>query len=185
MIKKSVHYWAFTFITLTSGLIWLIYSAPDPQTVTGGLIPAPKQGFLAPDFALKTITGETIRFSELDDKVVLINFWASWCFPCRAEMPAMQQVYLDYQHLGLEILAVNATNQDSLSSILNFVEEYGLTFPILLDNDGEISRKYQVRSLPSSFFVDKNGIVDDVIIGGPMAEALLRIRIEELMEKGE
>jgi cytochrome c biogenesis protein CcmG, thiol:disulfide interchange protein DsbE len=184
-MNKSVIYWVFTFSILSIGLFWIFLSSPDPQAVTGGQIPAPRQGFLSPDFALQTIDGDTFHLSDLDHQVVLINFWASWCYPCRAEMPAMQRVYLDYQHLGFEILAVNTTNQDSLPAVIDFVEDYGLTFPILLDNNGEVSRKYQVRSLPSSFFIDNHGIVDDVIIGGPMAEALLRIRIEELLRKGD
>ncbi|MBE0410970.1 MAG: TlpA family protein disulfide reductase [Anaerolineales bacterium] len=181
-MKSIAYHWIGSIIILSFGIFWIIFSAPDPETVTGGLIPAPRQGFLSPDFTLQTLDGNTIQLSDLNDQVVLINFWATWCPPCRAEMPAMQRVYADYHHLGFEILAVNATNQDSLSAVANFIADYQLTFPILLDYDGEISKNYQVFSLPTSFFIDKNGVIQEMIIGGPMAEALLRIRIEQLIE---
>lgn len=94
----------------------------------------------------------------------------------------MEDVYQDYQGQGFVILAVNATNQDSRPEALAFAQELGLTFPILFDTTGEVSRLYQLRALPSSFFIDKNGVIQEVVIGGPMADALLRIRVEELLE---
>jgi cytochrome c biogenesis protein CcmG/thiol:disulfide interchange protein DsbE len=114
---------------------------------------------------------------------VLINIWTSWCPPCRAEMPALQQVYEAYRDQGFEILAVNATNQDSQQDAVGFAQELGLTFPILLDSTGEVSNLYQLRSLPTSFFVDSRGIIHEVVIGGPMSEALLRTRVQQLLEE--
>lgn len=80
------------------------------------------------------------------------------------------------------VLAVNMTYQDDPFAVLPFVTEQGLSFPILLDETGEMADDYQLRSLPSSFFVDRNGIINEVVIGGPMAEALLRTRVEEILE---
>ncbi len=114
---------------------------------------------------------------------MLINLWTSWCPPCKAEMPALQRVYEDYQEQGLEILAVNATNQDRLADAAAFAGQLGLTFPILFDEDGEVSLLYQLRSLPTTYFIDRQGIIQDVVIGGPMSEALLRIRIDQLLEE--
>lgn len=97
-------------------------------------------------------------------------------------MPDLEQVYQDYQSEGLIILGVNATNQDDPEKAVSFAKEYGLTFPILFDKDGKVSQLYQLQALPTSFFVDKNGVIQDVVIGGPMSSALLRIRVEQLLK---
>lgn len=98
-------------------------------------------------------------------------------------MPAMQKAYEAYQDQGFVILAVNATNQDSRQDAVDFAGQYGLTFPILLDTSGEVSSLYQLRSLPTSFFIDRHGVIQEVVIGGPMSEALLRTRVQQLMEE--
>jgi len=167
---------------LVAGLAWLLLSADTSGTSTAGQIPAPQVGFLAPDFSLETLEGETITLSDLRGKAVLVNLWATWCPPCRAEMPAIQRLYEEYKDQGFIVLAVNATNQDDLSKIPAFIKEYSLTFPIPLDTAGTVSRQYQLRSLPSSYFIGRNGIVQEVVIGGPMAETLLRTRIEKILE---
>ncbi|MFO7584258.1 MAG: TlpA disulfide reductase family protein [Anaerolineales bacterium] len=169
-------------LLLALGWIWLA-RAPQGAT-TAGLIPAPQAGFLAPDFSLDNLDGESVRLDDLRGSVVLINVWATWCPPCRAEMPAMQRVYEDYQAQGFEILAVNATTQDTFANLGPFVEEYRLTFPILLDVAGEVTRAYRVMSLPTSFFVGRDGVIREVVVGGPMDEALLRTRIEDLLKEG-
>ncbi len=145
--------------------------------------PLPHPGFPAPDFTLLTPDGEQVSLADLHGQPVIINLWASWCPPCRAEMPALQSVYEAYQDQGLVILALNATNQDSLQAALEFTRDLGLEIPILLDPDGRVSSLYQLRSLPTTFFVDPEGVIRDVVIGGPMAEALLRVRVEQLLEE--
>ena len=98
-------------------------------------------------------------------------------------MPAMQRIYESYQEQGFVILAVNATNQDSPNSAAAFAVEHSLTFPILLDVDGAVSGLYRLRSLPTSFFVNREGIIEEIVIGGPMSEALLQTRVENLLEE--
>jgi peroxiredoxin len=98
-------------------------------------------------------------------------------------MPAMQQVYRDFEQDGFVVLAVNNLQQDNRDSVETFVLEENLTFPVLLDNSGSVSSRYQVNSMPTSFFIDPEGIIREVVIGGPMSEALLRTRIENLMVK--
>ncbi len=169
-------------LILILGLAWIFVSADKTGTSTSGQIPAPQQGFLAPDFELKTIEGETIKLSDLRGQAVLVNLWATWCPPCRAEMPAIEKVYNDYKDEGFVVLAVNMTYQDTFADIAPFIDEYGLTFPILLDETSEVGTAYQLRSLPSSFFIDREGIIREVVIGGPMAEALLRTRVEEILK---
>ena len=169
-------------IILLLGIAWIFISADKSGTSTSGKIPAPQRGFLAPDFELKTPTGESIRLSDLRGQAVLVNLWATWCPPCRAEMQTIEKLYNEYKVQGFTVLAVNMTYQDDPFAIMPFVDEQGLTFPILLDETGEMANAYQLRSLPSSFFIDRNGVINEVVIGGPMAEALLRTRIEDLLK---
>lgn len=169
-------------IVLLLGFAWIFISADKTGTSTSGQIPAPQQGFLAPDFELKTIEGETVKLSDLRGQAVLVNLWATWCPPCRAEMPAIEKIYTEYKDEGFVVLAVNMTYQDTFSNIAPFIDEYGLTFPILLDETGSAGAAYQLRSLPSSFFIGRDGIISEVVIGGPMAEALLRTRVEEILK---
>ena len=170
------------FILLAAGFAWILFSADKSGTSTAGKIPAPQTGFLAPEFALKTPEGETIQLSDLRGQPVLVNLWATWCPPCRAEMQTLETVYNDYKDQGFIVLAVNMTSQDDPQAVLPFVTERGLTYPILLDDKGEIAKAYQMKSLPSSFFINRDGTINEVVIGGPMAEALLQTRIEEMMK---
>jgi peroxiredoxin len=169
-------------IILVCGLAWMWVSA-NPQNTSPGEISAPQAGFLAPDFRLNTLTGSEIHLSDLRGKAVLVNIWASWCPPCRAEMPAIERVYQSYKDQGLVVLAVNATSLDSMVNATSFVSENKLNFPILLDEKGSIIHLYQAESLPSSFFIGRDGIIQEVVIGGPMAEALLISRVEKLLGK--
>jgi peroxiredoxin len=169
-------------IVLILGLLWIVVSIDRSRSGTSSRIQAPQAGFLAPDFELGTLTGETIKLSDLRGQAVLVNLWATWCPPCRAEMQTIETVYKEYKDRGFTVLAVNMTYQDNPSAVLPFVNEQGLTFPILLDRTGEMSKAYQLKSLPSSFFIDREGVIEEVVIGGPMAEALLRTRIEKILE---
>jgi peroxiredoxin len=167
---------------LAMGLAWMLISADRSGASTSGLIPAPQQGFLAPDFELKRPTGESVRLSELRGQAVLVNLWATWCPPCRAEMQSIEKAYQEYRDQGFTVLAVNMTYQDDPLAIMPFVDEQGLTFPILLDETGDMATAYQLRSLPSSYFIRRDGMINEVVIGGPMSEALLRTRIEDLLK---
>lgn len=167
---------------LAAGLAWILFSADRTGTSTAGQVPAPQAGFLAPDFELQTLDGKTVKLSDLRGQAVLVNLWATWCPPCRAEMQTLETVYQDYKEQGFTVLAVNMTSQDDAQAIRPFVDERRLTYPILLDETGEVGRAYEMKSLPSSFFIDRQGIIREVVIGGPMAEALLRTRIEQILE---
>ncbi|KNE21352.1 peroxiredoxin family protein [Virgibacillus pantothenticus] len=114
-------------------------------------------GNLAPDFKLPTLDGELIQLSELRGKRVMVNFWATWCPPCRAEMPDMQKFH---ENKDINILAVNLTETEGdLMNIQNFVSEYELTFPILKDENTEVANRYQIQPIPSTFMIDSNGII--------------------------
>jgi len=169
-------------ILLLAGLAWIFLSADKTGASTAGRIPAPQKGFLAPEISLYTPQGEKYTLSELKSKAVLVNIWATWCPPCRAEMPAIEKIYEEYKDKGLVVLGVNATSQDNPLDIAPFVTQYGITFPILLDETGSVAQKYDLRSLPSSYFINRDGTINEVVIGGPMSEALLRTRVEEILK---
>jgi len=117
--------------------------------------------------------------------VVIVNLWASWCPPCRAEMPALQNLHASLQDQGLVVLGVNATDQDSEAAARAFVKAQGLTFPVVLDVDGEASRAYALQALPSTFIVDRRGVIREALIGGPVREATLRSLITPLLAEGD
>ena len=167
---------------LVLGLVWIYLSADGSGASTAGQVPAPQQGFLAPDFELNTPAGETVKLSDLRGQAVLVNLWATWCPPCRAEMQSIEKVFQEYKDQGFTVLAINMTYQDDPLAVTPFVDKQELTFPILLDETGELGQAYQLRSLPSSYFIRRDGIINEVVIGGPMSEALLRTRIEEILK---
>lgn len=165
------------------GAAWIWRSAVPASATQSGEISSPREGFAAPDFSLELMRGGEVTLSDLRGKVVIVNLWASWCPPCRAEMPALQRLYEDNHERGLEILAVNTTFQDSAGTAQAFVDELGLTFPVPLDRSGEVSRLYQLRALPSTFFIDRHGVIRQVVLGGPMSEATLQVAVEILLEE--
>jgi cytochrome c biogenesis protein CcmG, thiol:disulfide interchange protein DsbE len=167
-------------LVLIAGAAWIAFNADT--TAATGKTSAPQAGFAAPDFTLQTPNGEEYTLSELKGNAVMVNLWATWCPPCRAEMPAIEKMVQEYKDQGLVVLAVNMTYQDNPADIAPFIQEYDLAFPILLDETGKVGAAYQLRSLPSSYFINRTGIIQEVVIGGPMSEALLRTRIEQILK---
>ena len=110
----------------------------------------------APEFTLTDLAGGTQRLSDYRGKGVLLNFWATWCVPCRTEMPSMERAYRALREKGVTILAVSL-DAGSQAPVEAFVKEFGFTFPILLDSSGASSRAYRVFGLPTSFLIDWNG----------------------------
>ncbi|MGD2251849.1 MAG: redoxin domain-containing protein [Anaerolineales bacterium] len=130
---------------------------PNPTPIP---LPSPTEepeGPLAEDFELSSAQGQSVRLTDYRGNVVLINFWATWCFPCVAEMPAIQDRFEKYQDQGFVVLAINS--EDSLNEILAFASDHGLTFPFLLDAGGRVEADYRVRAYPTSFFVSRGGVI--------------------------
>jgi peroxiredoxin len=135
---------------------------------------------IATDFTLQSLDGESVTLSDLRGKVVLINFWTTWCKPCVLEMPSMEKLYRKYKDKGFTILAIDIMEQPE--PIRKFVKENNLTFPILLDTKGKVRGKYRVTGIPNSYLVDKDGQLVGRFIGprewdNEHAEAI----IEELL----
>ena len=114
-------------------------------------------GQVAPDFALKSSTGENLRLSEYRGDVVMINFWATWCGPCRQEMPLLNDLFNRYQRVGFSLLGVNI--DDDSRRAMQMVEDLGVDFPILFDETKAVSKLYQVEAMPVTVIVDREGTV--------------------------
>jgi len=110
---------------------------------------------VAPDFTLKSKGGSNIRLADLKGKVVLINFWASWCGPCRQEMPALDQLYTRYQRGGFTVLGVNVETDSRAAD--NLLKKIPVSFPILYDSTSSVSELYQVQAMPTSLLIDRDG----------------------------
>ena len=172
-------------VSLVLGILWTAASrVPSAVSAPLSSSPSPREGFLAPDFTLDTLDGNTITLSELRGQIVVINFWATWCLPCREETPALEKSYEQYKDSGVVILGVNLTDQDSIREVESFVQEFRLTYPILLDRDGTVSNTlYQIKGLPTTFFVNREGIIRTAVVGGPMSETFIRSKIEALLQE--
>ncbi|MDR4494514.1 MAG: redoxin domain-containing protein [Nitrospirales bacterium] len=126
--------------------------------------PRPTLGSQAPEFRLLDMDGRSVALSDMQGKVVLLNFWATWCFPCRVEMPSMEALYRSYREKGLEILAVSVDEQGPAVT-RPFQEDKGLTFPILHDRDYQVGLIYGARSLPMTYIIDRQGIIRERVFG--------------------
>lgn len=126
---------------------------------------APRIGYFAPSFDLAKLDGEPrMGVSGERDKPLLLNFWASWCGPCELEAPDL--VYLHQKHgEKLDVYAVNATFSDSIREVESFVDKHGFQFPVLMDTEGTVSKRYNARGFPMTFLIDRNGVIHDVILG--------------------
>ena len=182
MLKTRFEWTVVLLLAALLGTAWIIVSK-EPVTQASGpitLTEAPIVGFLAPDFSLQTAVGQTVTLSEITGQPVVLNFWASWCAPCRVEMPSLQQASRTYNGRAAFI----GINQgENSTTITEFGNEYGVTYPLLVDQDNLVNRLYEVNSLPTTIFIDQNGVVREVIIG-ILSEAVLQSRLDDMLAAG-
>lgn len=153
---------------------------PVSKNIPGADLSKVQEGKPAPDFNLTTLDGETVKLSDYKGKKVILNFWATWCPPCKAEMPHMQNFYEQNQENGIEILAVNLTNMDKGKKVIEeFANDHQLTFTIPLDEEGTIGMQYQAFTIPTSYIIDSNGIITKRIVG-PMDESIMEKLTNEI-----
>ena len=146
-------------------LLWLIIMT-SVLLITGcstGPDQGPRVGKPAPDFQFQTADGQSTSLSNLRGKPVLLNFWATECPPCVWEMPWLQEVYEEWSAKGLVLLAINIG--ESSSRVQEFMQSEGLSLPVVLDEEGDIAQKYNIIGIPSTFFVDKEGVIRAMRIG--------------------
>ncbi|MHB1393421.1 MAG: TlpA disulfide reductase family protein [Clostridia bacterium] len=125
-----------------------------------------EKGDQAPDFGLKTLDGKQAKLSDYRGKKVILNFWATWCPPCRAEIPDMEKFYSSYKDKGIVILGVNLTQSEkSQSDVGDFAKSYGITYPVVLDAENSVAGVYQVSAIPTSYIIDSRGIISEKVVG--------------------
>ena len=163
-MKRNLWVIAIAAVLLAAALYRNFAGADDAVLPTEQ---APKEDFLAPEFTLESMRDGTLSVGGPRDKALLINFWASWCDPCKLEAPDLVELYEEYKD-KLDIYAVNATNDDKKAKAEAFADEYGFAFPVLWDrpkDEGSVAELYGVLGYPTSFIVDKNGVIRHVILG--------------------
>jgi peroxiredoxin len=163
-------------LAVSGGTAWAADAAFDGLAITHV-----SGGVQAPEFDLATADGKRVSLTALRGHVVLLNFWATWCPPCREEMPSMERLYQEFKTQGLAVLAVDI--QESPKQVARFMRDFRLTFPALLDTDAAVAGRYGARGLPSTYLIDRNGRVVGQAVGprdwsGPAAKALIRLLLE-------
>jgi cytochrome c biogenesis protein CcmG, thiol:disulfide interchange protein DsbE len=141
---------------------------------------APKVGARAPDFSMQSLDKSTVSLSDLLGRPILISYWATWCVPCKKELPILQKIYQENKARGLVIVTVDAIEQDEEAKVSAIVNENQLTLPVLLDSGNQFYTNYQVQFFPTSFFVDASGIIRQITLGDSN-EQKLRTDIEKLL----
>lgn len=181
MIQRWLSWGALLLLAAVLGTGWIVASREEPSQATfRPQAEAPHVGNLAPDFTVPTLTGETVSLADLqtaDGRPVVLNFWATWCPPCRVEMPFFQR--LSDQYAG-QVAIVGVNQAESAAKIAPFAEEFGLTYPLLVDEDLKVNNRYGVLNLPTTIFIDGNGVVREVLIG-TISQAVLEDRIQDLL----
>lgn len=172
-------------ITLIVCLFLLIAMGPGSAGNTSGSPGSPLNtdniiNSRAPDFTLKDLNGKTVSLSAFKGKVVLLNFWATWCPPCREEMPALNKLYHETKHRGFEIIAVSTDK--SVSDTKGFLQKNKLDFPVLFDEDRSVAKLYRVFSMPTTFLIDRNGMIVEKFYGEyDWTETETKGKIEKLL----
>ncbi len=157
-------------------------SSQEGSSTTGPkgseLAPAPEIGRLAPDFTLVDLEGNSVTLSDFRGKTVFVNFWATWCPPCRAEMPEIEAVYQEYKDKGVVVIGVDILEPEDV--VRQFVEQGGYSWIFILDATGAVSDDYRITAIPTSFFIDKDGIIQVVNIGA-MTKRAMENKLAEAM----
>lgn len=152
-----------------------VFKQEEPMPTETG----PKAGLLAPAFSLQAMDGKTYSVGGAKEKAIFVSFWASWCEPCKQEAPALNTLAAKYKD-KLDLYGVNVTTYDKIRDAKAFVDEYKLTFPILLDEDGTAYAQYNGLAFPTNVLIDSRGVVQEIILG-ILPEKELERKIKELI----
>jgi len=163
---------ALAVLALALGGAVLLSAAPAQAPLAANTPYSFDPGTPAPDITLQTVDGRIMSLTDLRGKAVMVNFWATWCPPCRSEMPDMQQLFAERGATDLAIVAINV--QEAAELVNQFVTRYGLKFPILMDPSGNAFTAYRVASLPTTYFIDKDGRIASVNVGALSRQGMVK-----------
>jgi thiol-disulfide isomerase/thioredoxin len=155
-------------------------SNPVPSTTVGV---APRVGYMAPGFELENLDGQTVSLESLRGRYVMLNFWATWCGPCRYEIPFIQEVYEDPAWSDSEVIIAAVNYGESAALVEEFMEFFGLDFMVLLDSDELTARAYNISGIPTTFFIDKDGIIKDIKLGPFRNRMEIEEKLQNLVEE--
>ena len=157
---------------LLVALVFALYSSfvKDPDAV--------KEGKAAPNFSLERLDGGELALADLRGKGVVLNFWGTWCKPCKEEMPALQKQYEVFRDKGLEVIGVNIA--ESPITIEPYIKQFGVEFPILLDRQSQITKLYRIGPIPTTFFISPEGTVEEIFVG-QLNEAMIASKVEKIL----
>lgn len=162
LTKKYVAIYAVLFVAAILIMVDHYYETPmtlaDVQLPPGVETEKSEVGFKAPAFTVRNLKGQRVQLADHKGKVVILNLWATWCGPCRVEMPGMENLYRRYRSQGLEILAVSL-DKGSSDKVQTFADEYRLSFQVLLDSDGQVESRYHALTIPTTYVIGKNGMI--------------------------
>jgi peroxiredoxin len=161
-----------------TALMLVLIAGPPAGWSMGSRVPA--AGVPATDFTLTDLQGRTQSLSQYRGKIVLLNFWATWCKPCTTEMPAMQATYDQLKDKGFVVLAVNELEDDQ--KVAEHIKTYGHTFPVLMDKDNRVANLYGVYGLPVSVFIDEQGVMQEYVKGGLLTEQRILDIVQRIKE---
>ncbi len=154
--KPVVYTAAIVILAVAFGIVWLQSAKYEPLTV----------GKVAPDFSLPSLDeSKTVQLSDFRGKVVFLNFWATWCKPCKEEMPSMEVLYKNFEKDGFVVLAVSIDRVTTKKDIPPFVKSLGLSFPILVDSWGQTDKRYKLMGVPETYIIDQQGVLREKLIG--------------------
>lgn len=161
MTTEVIRYPAYKRITsaiiIACLVAWIGYVLLVPTNVSKAPGTGVASGTKAPDFELKGLDGKTYKLSELKGQAVMLDFWATWCPSCKAEMPLLQEMYKQYADQGFIIIGIDM--QETPKVVQQFQQEYGLTFPLVIDSEEKVTKLYDIVPLPTAYFIDRNGVV--------------------------
>ena len=185
-------------IGMIAAVIWYIEYRPDgavsptgerygPVDLPLSLAPAgakvaAEDGALAPDFLLESLRADEMRLSDFRGQPVVLNFWATWCGPCREEIPQLVAAYDQYRAEGLVVIGLNL--QEGKSIVQPYADDFGMEFPILIDRDGEVGEKYRILGLPQTYFIDRDGVIQSTFIG-PFLEDREGTNVQDAIDQSD
>lgn len=185
-MKKGMK-WSLLFVSLAivfASVVWVTNrpaSTIDELKSSDTTKVAPQVGSRVPTFTLPSFPdNKPISLADYQGKPLLINFWASWCPPCQAETPDLVKAYAKYGD-KVQFIGVDLASQDTMSDVTAFVNKYGMKYPLALDTKGAVAEQYQVMAIPTSFFVNREGIIVDLIVG-PLTPQILEKSLQKISQ---